>query len=113
MLTRLKTYLQELVSDKKNWLILIPAMATLQPFITFFFYIKSKENFIFRYLYELTFKYRTPFEYSIFYYFFILLSCILCILYTKKLRLLSFLFTFLWLLLNIIHIWARLCPAED
>jgi hypothetical protein len=29
MLTRLKTYLHELVSDKKNWLILLPAIALL------------------------------------------------------------------------------------
>jgi hypothetical protein len=37
MLTRLKTYLHELVSDKKNWLILLPAISAYNNIFTMFY----------------------------------------------------------------------------
>jgi hypothetical protein len=97
MLTHLKTYLHELASDKKNWLILLPAMATLDLFLPFF--LPTDIIFAFFFLF--------PYEILFLYLFFVLMVTFFLIFYAPSIKYISISLCIFWLIINALHLYLR------
>jgi hypothetical protein len=97
MLTRLKAYLHELASDKKNWLILLPAISAFNHIFAMFRkvaiddYIAGIVILVVTFLFKLT----HPYSYIIFCFLMFLMS-IYWLFFLPKIRWASLPFLLFW-----------------